>query len=46
MKWEKYDELVTALKEVRDALIEYANVLARASEVSSMILEDVCQASI
>ncbi len=46
MKWERYDELVRALREVRDALIQYANVLARASEVSSMILEDVCRASL
>ncbi|MCJ7443806.1 MAG: hypothetical protein MUO26_04630 [Methanotrichaceae archaeon] len=40
MKWERYDELVRALNEVRDVLIRYTNVLARASEVPSMMLED------
>lgn len=39
-KWAKYDELNRGLVEVRDALIHYATLLARASEVPSLIFEE------
>jgi len=42
-KWERYEELKNAINEVRDALIQYANVLAKASELPMMILEDCIQ---
>jgi hypothetical protein len=32
-KWERYEELSQAMLEVRESLLQYANLLARASEV-------------
>jgi hypothetical protein len=36
-KWERYEELNQAMKEVREALLQYSNLLARASEVPLLI---------
>jgi hypothetical protein len=39
-KWARYEELKRGLSEVRDALLQYARLLARASEVPSLIFKD------
>lgn len=39
-KWARYEELKTGLTEVREALLQYAQLLARASEVPSLIFCD------
>jgi hypothetical protein len=37
--WDKYEELIIALKDVRIMLIEYANLLAEVAQVPSLIIE-------
>lgn len=39
-KWAMYDELKMGLSEVREALLQYAQLLARASEVPSLIFDE------
>ncbi len=40
-KWAKYEELKKGLSEIRDALLQYAQLLARASEVPSLIFSEM-----
>jgi hypothetical protein len=39
-KWARYEELKKGLNDVRDALLQYAQLLARASEVPSLIFNE------
>jgi hypothetical protein len=39
-KWARYEELKRGLTEVREALLQYAQLLARASEVPSLIFDE------
>ncbi len=39
-KWARYEELTRGLSDVREALLQYAQLLARASEVPSLIFND------
>ncbi len=40
-KWARYGELKRSLSEVREALLQYAQLLARASEVPSLIFDEI-----
>jgi len=39
-RWERYQELTTELGGIREALLQYAELLARASEVPSLIFKE------